>query len=242
MQTGEKSAQIQMAYTKTREILLKKGLDLDQEIRHWIARTVEALQEIGIDSDFIYLCDLGCDRLSLTLALFASDLLPVIARAFRATFGMNWEMEGRIHKLRAAAETIKELPFAQPKSEALFMLMDPGDPNRPPLPSGIISGLEFYAKYLEIFELLAKMADIRSKNDLPRYLITSYVRLVTKKWNDQQVSALLHQTARGVYDATAHRMWRSRNFGRLDKKYYLLPEMLQQIGNGMTAARWIGKP
>jgi|SRR5580700_2122486 hypothetical protein len=54
--------------------------------------------------------------------------------------------------------------------------------------------------------------------ELSKYLLTSYIRKMTGRFHDRSASVLIQELVGPTnYDEVAQRMWRARNYKRIDK-------------------------
>ncbi len=94
------------------------------------------------------------------------------------------------------------------------------------LPSGLVSELRFYVSLLNIGEgMEAGTKKPRSIREVTKYLLASYVKRTTGRFHDGNVSGLLAEVFGPVdYNEVAQRMWRSRNYARLEKQFSKLTD------------------
>jgi hypothetical protein len=218
-------------FSALREVSQEQGADIATIANEWALHIKETLAPDGADTDFDALCDQGCHPLSLAVSVFAAEFYPIAVLAVRSALGISRQRAGYSNKLRQAAEILGKTVFSETLSEGLWMKLKVRHESLPEPPSAMIRDLEFYAKLFEFAELVSRNAGIKSNHDLPRFIVTGYVHLATGRWHDKEVSALLQGDGAEVYDETAHRVWRSRNFSRLNRHYCVLPELLLAIGN-----------
>jgi hypothetical protein len=99
-----------------------------------------------------------------------------------------------------------------------------------PHPAETIHSLRQYVSFLRKFGSLGEESRVSSVDMLWKYLFSGYVYRATGGFHDAQVSRLIGAVLNEVYDETAHRMWRSRNYGRMDGDYSVLAKLLIGIG------------
>jgi hypothetical protein len=120
---------------------------------------------------------------------------------------------------------------------------DPTSPNMPstfakwpnnapaPHPATVVKALRLYARALGMFDTISKETQAHSAESFPRYLISAYVKRATGSFHDRDVSTLIGSVVCSpTYDEIAHRMWRSRNYKKLEKEFSFLTELLVGIG------------
>jgi hypothetical protein len=87
-------------------------------------------------------------------------------------------------------------------------------------------------------EALSAETQAHSAESLPKYLLSAYVKQATGDFHDREVSALIGSAlGTGIYDETAHRMWRSRNYEQLDKTSSALANLLLGFGVVVSSKR-----
>jgi hypothetical protein len=104
-------------------------------------------------------------------------------------------------------------------------------------PSHLIRELRVYSDVLNFGDKIAGDMEVRSIEELAKFLMTSYVKRTTGSFNDKRVSSLIEETS-GLsgYNETAHRMWRSRNYPRLEKHCLWLTEVMLVFGSAAGLA------
>src|SRR5207245_6347249 len=98
-------------------------------------------------------------------------------------------------------------------------------------PLQLISELRFYRRILGFTEGLAKDTETRSIGELAKYVLVSYVNRATGTFRDRNASGLLAEVVGPAsYTEDAHRMWRNRNYLRLEKHFSKLTEFIFAMG------------
>jgi hypothetical protein len=69
---------------------------------------------------------------------------------------------------------------------------------------------------------------------LAKYLFSAYVYRATSRFHDKEVSDLIGAALGITYDETAHRMWRNRNYKRIDKTLSNIADILADFGKVST--------
>jgi hypothetical protein len=85
--------------------------------------------------------------------------------------------------------------------------------------SSVVSELRFYIRCIKAAELLQSDTEIRTAEELAKYLLTSYVHEMTGDFRDRHVSVLIEDLTSSEYSEEAHRMWRFRNYKRLETHF-----------------------
>lgn len=84
-------------------------------------------------------------------------------------------------------------------------------------PSYVVSALKANADLLIFADTVYEVLDTNSMFEVARYALAGAVMRVTGKYKDREVSALTSLALeRPNYDETTHRVWRTRNYARLD--------------------------
>ena len=177
---------------------------------------------------FDELCAEGCNAIALSACLGISRAMPVVGRVFTRVFGEAKARSRSSKKLREAAEVLKHLG---PEDYVRILEDNHGcDPKSPVGPITLAKNMEMFATILDLAELFHRKGQIKSRHDLPRFIVSDYVYQVTERWHDREVSALLQWDVADVYDETAHRVWRNRNYRRLRGDYRIFAELLIPLG------------
>ena len=90
---------------------------------------------------------------------------------------------------------------------------------RVPIPR-LLSELRFHITLINFAQSLKADTETHSPEELAKYLFSSYVRRMTGDFHDRCVSGLIGEAVGSDgYSEVAHRMWRSRNYERLESHY-----------------------
>jgi hypothetical protein len=104
-------------------------------------------------------------------------------------------------------------------------------------PARIISELRFYIRFINAAESTAADTENHSLAELLKYILSGYVNRATGRFHDKNVSGLIAETSGPLeYNEFAHRMWRSRNYERLEKHLSGLVELLFALGVAIGSA------
>jgi hypothetical protein len=228
----------------------EQGIDVAREWNEWAKRKRESLKEFSGESSFDELCTLGCRALPLTVTIALFRPLQSFQTKWQIVTGPQRKREQKTRRLQKAADALEELqssladvmvaglPLSPAIAEWLRReILSPSNlasiwPNDAPAPhpATTIRALRTYASMLRIFESVSEETGIESTDTLSKYLISAYVKRATGSFHDVEVSTLVGAALTIVYDETAHRMWRSRNYERLDKELSWLAELLFGVG------------
>jgi hypothetical protein len=98
----------------------------------------------------------------------------------------------------------------------------------------VVSELRFYIKFITLAERLSVYAESNSLTEICKYILAGYVKRSTGRFHDRNVSALIAVlTDSQGFDEVAHRMWRSRNYKRLDKHFSWIAALLVAMSVAM---------
>ena len=93
--------------------------------------------------------------------------------------------------------------------------------------SRVASELRFYVRFLNLAQSLRKDTESHSLEEVSKYLLASYVKRMTGRLHDRNVSGLIGEMAGpSDYNEVAQRMWRLRNYRRLEKHHSKLGDFL----------------
>lgn len=203
----------------------KKGLDLEKALNEWASAEAQQLPDPGARSDFEELCREGCTPLILAALMACLRWAPALEKFWELVVG---DTATRVKTIRAIEKAIGALEslfgdlnaFEDQESKARFERV-----GRIPPPQ-LLGELRLYVRLLNMAENLGVTTDTRSLPEFLRYLLAGYVRLATGRFRDRSVSGLLAYLDHPNFDEVAQRMWRARNYDRLDKQFHRLSEFL----------------
>jgi hypothetical protein len=197
-----------------REVYSARGFDLQKSLRDWSDGQIAKLETPGAQDDFSEICSHGClpEVLAATVVLLRSA--PNLESLWTEIVGNPAERLKAERNLSKTAAIVERLGAGA--DDATF-----GETyNRfgHLSPTRVAGELRFYVSMLKYGETLKAKTKAHSLVEVSKFLLTSYVYRMTKKPHDRNVSALIASaTAKPNYDEVSHRMWRSRNYKRLEK-------------------------
>ncbi len=101
--------------------------------------------------------------------------------------------------------------------------------------SELVSGLRFYVDLVNFDEIFTAETQARSLAEVTKYLLAGYVKRATGRFCDQNVSGLLAEIVGPLdFNEVAQRMWRSRNYQRLDGHFQKAAEFCYLMGVAIT--------
>lgn len=204
------------AYQK---IFRAKRIDIAHLHEEWAAEQRKQLRSPGAREDFTELCKDGCHLFALAALVALLRNSPLLEGFWKEMVGRPRNRQKAIRTLEGAAEilekTFSEL-MALKKDEVTADFRKLG---RLPIPE-LVYELRFYVRFFNFGESLSVDTETRSPAQLSKYLLTSYVYRITGHFHDRNVSGLIGEVL-GPTDYTegAHRMWRDRNYKRMEKHF-----------------------
>jgi hypothetical protein len=189
-----------------------------------LATNIEEKLEPEIQAEFQELCVAGCFREVLILLLEflrnSSHLQPTWTK---------WVGHSNEKRAKALENAAKELEFLFGEDSLVGDGVDPDILTRigriPVL--RLVAELRFYAGFFTLAERLAKDIKTRSPVEFAKYVFTGYVKRMTGDFHDRCVSGLIGELVGPKdYAETAHAMWRSRNYKRLDGHHSEIARLL----------------
>lgn len=215
-------------------ICQRRGVNLYESVVRWSERQRALVQRNNADYEYQTLLRAGCDPVPIAIAIQALVTFPDVASEWRRVVGPPRKRDQFVRKLRDAADVLEGLARAAGlNGEQGFW-----PPQLGASPHVTVAALRQYAAALGAFQSAARDMELRSPRDLPRYLFTGYVFRASGRWHDDEVSIIIQAAEQGeVYDANAHKMWRTRNYARLNKHYHGLAELLCAVPTVVSPGR-----
>jgi hypothetical protein len=214
-------------WNTAREMYMKRGFDIAARYAEWARKFHQSLPSPGVREDFDSLCTAGCPLQGLASLLFFLQNSAVLEAFWAEVAGQANERTKAIASLEKAAETLERLYpdaiYREETGEADIL----GETGRIPI-SQLVTELRLHAQVANIAQLLKRDTEARSAREVARYLLTAYVRRMTGRFHDQSVSGLVGEVLKGSddYNDVAQRMWRSRNYERLNSHYSKVAKFL----------------
>jgi hypothetical protein len=242
-------ASLQRLWDTYLSIRAKQGIDRADVFHKWAIAKRDSLKKFGADSSFDELCKSGCQSLPLAMILASIRPLVSLEMKWRQVLGSPRQQGQRIRALEKAAVALEDLQASF--ADAVLAdyrrlvppdmlesvrkeLINPSDLEtiwpKTPHPATTIHTLRQYVSFLGNFGSIAEETRISSSDMLWKYTLSAYVKRATGGFYDAQVSALVGAVLNEVYDEAAHRMWRSRNYERMDADFSFLAKLLINIG------------
>jgi hypothetical protein len=191
------------------------GLDLPSpRLTAFATFRLKLLEPYRIQPDIKRLESWGVKKETLALVLMAINLAPGFDYFLRERLGNKQVRQKQAKMLLAPLPVLgqfSEISGRNTQSHSTASDFFP-DPER------LAQGLKVYASMLTWADELWDAMGVHSFQETTKYAFAGFVKRVSGKYHDKEVSALTGAALqREDYDETAHRVWRIRNYPRLDK-------------------------
>jgi hypothetical protein len=211
------------------QIILPNGLNLEELWAAWAEREKQRLPSPGAHTDFDELCNSGCMPRVLASIIALIRYAPQINEWWDQTLGnvkANLKLVSLLEKTATALESFY-VPGSTPGTQKLMDVAPPGELS----PFGLVAAIRDQREMLLTLEGLAAKFDVNPFPEIARYLLVGYVWRATGTFHDRNVSGILGAVVGPVdYNEVAQRMWRYRNYERLEQHLSVLADMLHCLG------------
>jgi len=208
-----------------RQIMLAKGLNIEEVLAAWTAKEKQRLASPGARDDFDELCQAGCVPQVLALIIALIRYAPQLGEYWNVLFGDLDKREKTLRSLERASEAFQDLfgnLVSRENEDLRTKLTEMGHIS----PSRLVSGMHFYVQILKGTEAFADIG-ANSLAEFTKYLLVGYVERATGRPCDKNVSGLIGEIVGPAdHNEVAQRMWRHRNYQRLKQNFQGLPELL----------------
>jgi hypothetical protein len=179
----------------------------------------------GARADFTKLCKDGCFPIALAALVALLRLSPQLESYWAELVDRPDDREKSARDLEKAVKTIESL-FGNVISAEKAGENELAKIGHLPV-SQVTSELRFYIQFINFAATLSAEMEIRSPVELSKYLLTSYIRKMTGRFHDKNVSGLIQELVGPAnYDEVNQRMWRNRNYKRIDVHFSWMTRML----------------
>jgi len=220
---------VQALWNLHRQSRLSAGVDIDQFYADCAEYVKQGLPSPGAREDFAELCKDGCHAQAVAAIITLIRYCPQLEDFWKMIVGPPGDRERVIRALENAAAALEEvlkIPIAleDEKNREEFAKI-----GRIP-PSRMISELRVYGGLIMLVESLRADTEVHSLAEVSKYFLSSYVKRMTGSFHDRNVSGLIGEAA-GLPDCNdvSHRMWRHRNYERLEKNFSGMTDLLVAI-------------
>jgi hypothetical protein len=212
-----------------REVRREQGIDLDGFLREAVEHVTLKLPLPGPRADFMELEQAGCSPVVLGLLVALIHYTPTVKQFWETAVGIPNERRKAKKELEATANRLKRI-FASTLN-ADHRIKEKLSRSPILMPSQLISQLKLYVKLITFAERLAEKSEVHSLDDFAKYLLAAYVKRATGNFCDRQVSGVLAGLIGPTsFDDTAQRVWRRRNYARLETHLSRFADMLNAMG------------
>jgi hypothetical protein len=209
-----------------REARRAKGIDVAQLFADLSAEQKQALTSPGAREDFAELCTDGCFPIALAALVVLLRNSPQLESYWAELAGRPENREKSARNLEQTIKTLESLFGNVIASEDAGKNSELLKIGRLPI-SQVISELRLHIRFINFAATLRADTEVRSPVELTKYLLTSYVRAMTGRFHDKNVSGLVQELlGLADYGEVAHRMWRARNYERIDQHFSWMTRFL----------------
>ena len=216
----------QSVWDMHRKLLLARGIDP----RDWAAKRANKLESLDARTSFVELVNNGCTPEVLAGIFAFFQYSPLLERIWNEMVGNPNKRQSVSRAVEKAASMIEDVFRDFIAAEDESMRAHYADIGRIPL-SRILSELRFYHGFLNLSKGLATDTETRSLQEFAKYLLSGYIKRASGRFHDREVSASLAElVGPPFYDEVAQRMWRLRNYKRLEKHFSKVTDFLFAMG------------
>jgi hypothetical protein len=226
---------VERLWSLCRQTCQRRGIDIKRAISGWVEEEIVRLPSPGPRSDFAELCDAGCKREPLAVVVVLLELSPIAERLWDTEIGGTYRREKSVKHLEDAAVALERLFGSLTRAEREKLNTGLNKMGEIP-PTELASQLRRYARFISLAESFAEDTGVRSLREIGRYLLISYVLRATGTYHDRGVASLFSWGSGINCDEVTQRMWRHRNYDRLQANFSKLADFLYDLGEVVSAA------
>jgi hypothetical protein len=217
-----------------RQMMERDGVNIGEVWANWLVRQYQWLAQTEARADFSELCEAGCAPFILASIVGMIRLSPRLNELWNTMVGSPYRREKMTQSLERAAATLEGLFKDVIAGEDENQRADFAKVGRLP-PSLVVSEIRLWARCITLTEKVTEKVETRSLTELTRYLLAAYVKRATGNFCDRNVSGLLGEIAGSPnHNEVAQRMWRNRNFQRLDNHLSWILDPVFDLGSDGT--------
>jgi len=212
---------IQSGWDTCRQLVTDDGITIEQAWAKWAAEQKQRLTRPGAQDDFIELCQAGCVPEILASIIALVRFAPRLDEFWQERFRID-ERQKMTRSLEKAAEALKTYC-------AKFTIPGNANATKDPTkikhdwPLSIVYEIQSHNDMWAFFDWLIAKFDVDSFVEFTKYFLVAYVKGTTGRFRDRNISALLGEALGRIdYDEVAQRMWRYRNYERLEQGLSML--------------------
>ena len=198
-------------------------------LAEWAEYRLKLLEPYNIAQELNRVEELGIRKETLAILLMAINLSPGLDYGFVKLFGDKRTRQKHAAALLAPIPTLKILLNSMGNSAEEFKRTSLATPAR------AISDLKFFSSFFVMGEKIYEFLGVNSLFELSKFGLASLVHETSGNYLDQEVSALTGAALQKEdYDETGHRVWRIRNFPRLQKSVPFLTKLCVAFNNVLS--------
>ena len=216
-----------VAFWKTyRDICRNKQIDTIKLCMDLAEEEKQKLASPGAREEFIELCEAGCFQPILAGIVMLLRFAPRLEAFWTEMIGRPDNREKTTRTLESAARALENLFSVVIALENEGKSTELEKIGHLPI-SRLVSELRFHTRVIQLASSISAETETRSPAEFVKYLVSSYVRIMTGRFHDRSVSGLVSEVCGSPeYNEVAHRMWRTRNYERIDKHFSGMTRLL----------------
>jgi hypothetical protein len=219
---------MQNAWDTFRQLTTEDGVSLEVAWSKWAETQKQGLLSPGAQAVFSELCQAGCVPEILASILTLIRFAPRLNEWWQETLGRSDERQKALLLLEKAAKALKACYGELPAPSTANTKTNPAKIEHPSL--SLLTQIQSHNDMWVFFNRIAQTFDVNSLMEFAKYLLVAYVKGTTGRFRDRSVSALLGETHGPVsYDEVTHRMWRNRNYERLEHGLLMFSDLLLEL-------------
>jgi len=202
-----------------RDICRSKPIDTINLYMDLAEEEKQKLISPGARQDFAELCEAGCFQPILAGIVMLLRYAPRLEAFWTELVGRPDNREKATRNLESAAQTLEGIFSGVIATENEGKSTELERIGRLPI-SRLVSELRFHTRLIGLASSISSETETRSPSEFAKYLVSSYVRSMTGRFHDRSVSGLVSEVyGSPEYNEVAHRMWRNRNYERIEKHF-----------------------
>ena len=211
------------AYQESRRA---RQIDVDRIFGEWAVKERQKLTSPGARDDFDELCKDGANPQVLAAIIVLIRYSPRLEVLWTMIVGPPENRQRAARALENAAAMFEEVFGAFIGVEDENDRAEFAKIGRIP-PSRMVSELRLYGRLINIAESVAIDTEAHSLGEVSKYVLSSYIERTTGRPHDRNVSGLIAELCNSPdYTEVAYRMWRNRNYERLEKHFSWITDFL----------------
>ncbi len=198
-------------------------------LAEWAEYRLKLLDDYNITEDFKRVEDLRIRKETLAILLMAINLSPGLDYGFGKLFGDKRTRQKHAAALLAPIPTLTILLDSMGNLAKDFKQTSLASPAR------AISDLKFLSSFFVMGDKIYEFLGVNSLLELSKFGLASLVHASGGNYLDREVSALTGAALQKPdYDETGHRVWRIRNFPRLQRSVPFLTKVCIAFNNVLS--------